>query len=104
MVKKEEWIDISKTENVEEVRNTKEYKKWVKEVKERDGDVCVLCGLDKNIEAHHIESFKNNIERRLITSNGISLCHWCHKKYHAVYDLDHTDAVTLIKFFKEYKF
>jgi len=38
----EEWIDISKTKKVEEVRNTKEYKNWVKEIKERDDHCCVL--------------------------------------------------------------
>lgn len=104
MVNEKEWIDISKTKDVEEIRNTKEYKTWVKDVKERDGHCCVLCGLDKNIEAHHVESYKYNVDRRLITNNGITLCHWCHKKYHAIYDLEHTNIVTLLEFFKKYRF
>lgn len=100
----EEWIDISKTKKVEEVRNTKEYKNWVKEIKERDDHCCVLWGMDKNIEAHHVESFKNNVERRLIINNGITLCHWCHKKYHAIYDLENSNVKTLLNFFKKYRF
>ena len=46
MVNENEWIDISKSKNIDEVRNTKEYKDWVKEVKTRDGEKCVLCGAD----------------------------------------------------------
>ena len=36
MTGKDEWIDISKSKNIDEVRNTKEYKDWVKSIKERD--------------------------------------------------------------------
>lgn len=33
MTTEDEWIDIEKSKNIDEVRNTKEYKDWVKDVK-----------------------------------------------------------------------
>ena len=104
MANENEWIDISKSKNIDEVRNTKEYKDWVKEVKTRDGEKCVLCGAGQHLEAHHVFSFKNCVSLRLDPDNGITLCHWCHKKYHAFYNLENTSPVTLLKFFKDFRF
>ena len=96
--------DISKSKSIDEVRNDKEYKDWVKSIKERDNECCVLCGANQHLEAHHVFSFKNFIPLRLDLHNGITLCHWCHKKYHAFYNLENTNPVTLLKFFKEFRF
>ena len=104
MSQKDEWIDISKSKNIDEVRNTKEYKDWVKSIKERDNECCVLCGANQHLEANHVFSFKNFVPLRLDSDNGITLCHWCHKKYHAFYNLEKTNPVTLLKFFKEFRF
>ncbi|WP_394351610.1 HNH endonuclease [uncultured Methanobrevibacter sp.] len=43
--------------------------------------------------AHHVFSFKNFVPLRLDLDNGITLCHWCHKKYHAFYNLENTNPV-----------
>lgn len=104
MSQKDEWIDISKSKNIDEVRNTKEYKDWVKCIKERDNEECVFCGANQHLEANHVFSFKNFIPFRLDLDNSITLCHWCHKKYHAFYNLENTNPVTLLKFFKEFRF
>ena len=96
--------DISKSKSIDEVRNAKEYKDWVKSIKERDNECCVLCGANQHLEAHHVFSFKNFIPLRLEPDNGITLCHWCHKKYHAFYNLENTNPVTLLKFFKDFRF
>ena len=101
MTNKEKLIDISKSKNIDEVRNTKEYKDWVKKVKTRDGEKCVLCGANQHLESHHVFSFKNCIPLRLDPDNGITLCLWCHKKY---YNLENTSPHTLLKFFKEFRF
>ena len=53
-----EWIDIKKTKNIDEVRNTKECKDWVKTVKARDNEKCVLCAADQHLEAHHVFSLR----------------------------------------------
>ena len=73
MSQKDEWIDISKSKSIDEVRNTKEYKDWVKSIKERDDECCVLCGANQHLEAHHIFSFKNFVPLRLEPDNGITL-------------------------------
>lgn len=49
MKEENEWIDIKKTKNIDEVRNTKEYNDWVKNVKARDDEHCVLCGADQHL-------------------------------------------------------
>lgn len=61
MAKKDKWIDISKRC---EVRNTKEYKNWVKNVKERDNKKCVLCR-KTSIMTQRAFSFKNFLPLRL---------------------------------------
>ena len=53
---------------------------------------------------HHVFSFKNCVSLRLDLDNGITLCHWCHKKYHAFYNLENTSPHTLLKFFKDFRF
>jgi replicative DNA helicase Mcm len=78
MVNENEWIRISK--NIDEVKHQR-VKDWVKEVKTRDGERCVLCGAGQHLEAHHVFSFKNCVSLRFDLDNGITLCRWCHKKY-----------------------
>jgi len=45
------------------------------EIKNRDNNICVLCGA-KNLSVHHIDYNKNNSN----SGNLISLCHSCHTK------------------------
>lgn len=64
-------------------RKTSEYKEWRKAVFERDNYTCQLCGKrGGKLNAHHIERYRNCIERRTDISNGITLCDACHKKTH----------------------
>ncbi len=54
-------------------------KEWSKLVRERDGNKCVVCGSDKNLNAHHI---LDKIHYRLYSLNigvGITLCVKHHK-------------------------
>jgi 5-methylcytosine-specific restriction endonuclease McrA len=39
---------------------------------------CRICETDKNLEAHHIKSFKEFLELRYDINNGITLCEKCH--------------------------
>jgi len=52
---------------------------WSKQVKERDGHKCFLCGSDEGLIAHHVLPSKTWPESRFDLLNGISLC----KKHHA---------------------
>ncbi len=64
-------------------RHTPEYRAWRKAVFERDNYTCQLCGSKGGtLNAHHIERYRNCIQRRTDVSNGITLCYACHKKIH----------------------
>jgi len=58
-----------------------EGREWRKLVIERDRGFCRLCHSQENLEAHHIERFGSNKERRWDVDNGVTLCSYCHKKF-----------------------
>ena len=74
------------------IRGWREYTKWKSDILSRDGNQCVGCGSNKNIEIHHIISVKNIIKKFGIKSvndaincnllwninNGLTLCRRCH--------------------------
>ena len=58
-----------------ELHRTAEYRRWRRAIKKRD-KVCVRCGSDQKLEAHHIAGRDNTLE------NGICLCQICHRETH----------------------
>lgn len=64
------------------IRNSREMLLWKKLIYARDGYRCVICSSNKEINAHHIKSFAKYPEYRFALSNGITLCHICHKEVH----------------------
>jgi len=62
------------------LRNNREAKDWKRKVFERDGFKCLDCGSNKQLNAHHITSFKEDENRRFEINNGITICSKCHKK------------------------
>lgn len=71
-----------KTEENQLIRTSAEYKDWRKQVYERDGYMCVLCGDDRgsNLNADHIRPFALYPELRFDINNGRTVCVDCHKK------------------------
>ncbi len=64
----------------------KEYKDWRKAVYERDNYTCQKCGqVGYRLNAHHIESYRENKEKRTDIDNGITLCFDCHMEYHRIH-------------------
>lgn len=63
-------------------RNEEGYTDWRNNVIERD-EVCQICGGSKHLEAHHLFSYKQYPDRRTELGNGITLCKWCHQKFHS---------------------
>lgn len=67
----------------EEVKKS-QLAKWAHQVKEFDGNSCVLCGRSANnqykyrLEAHHIKPKSKFPESALDPANGVTLCHKCH--------------------------
>lgn len=64
------------------LRKNAEANLWRKQVKDVFGDACFLCGSSERIEVHHVESFKENKERRNDVQNGVCLCREHHLQYH----------------------
>lgn len=64
-------------------RNYPEYEEWRKSVFERDNYTCQKCNVrGGDLEAHHINSYKEYPDLRLDINNGITLCKKCHKDEH----------------------
>lgn len=89
-------LDISERTKVH-----KGYNKWVKSVILRD-KVCKCCGLDKHLEAHHLFGYSENQDLATNEQNGVTLCKFCHKKYHSVYGLKNINPIDFIDFIKKY--
>jgi len=62
----------------------KEYRRWKNAVKERDLFICQNCGIEFNLNAHHIFHYKNYPDRVYDVSNGITLCQSCHIEAHRI--------------------
>jgi len=63
------------------IKHTAEYRKWRKDVFERDKYTCLHCGqVGGHLQAHHIVPFSKDESMRFEVSNGETLCRDCHKK------------------------
>lgn len=82
-------------------RNSPEYRMWRDKVISRDR-VCQCCGGDKHLQAHHVFGYKHNKDLRVDDENGITLCVFCHKKYHSYYGLGNANPKDLVKFIRRF--
>ncbi len=74
--------DKSLVGNVVE-RNDTEVVQWKKIVLERDNHQCTRCEGKNDLHVHHIVSWADAPELRIIPENGIVLCKRCHNKEHS---------------------
>ena len=96
-------------ENNKKDRNSNpEYRKWRKEVYERDNYVCQCCyktkdinGKWKKINAHHIKNYATNKELRFEKDNGITMCKSCHMQFHYIYGYKDNNQQQLDEFLKQ---
>lgn len=56
-----------------------EYKTWRLTVLKRDNFSCILCGKGGRLEAHHIRPWRAHRDEWYDPSNGVTLCHGCHR-------------------------
>lgn len=77
-----------------------EYHEWRGQVFLRDNFSCQSCGDNKggNLNAHHIENYSNNKEKRFDINNGITLCGDCHTSFHKEYGWKQNDVIQLMDF------
>ena len=63
-------------------RNDPATAKWREDVLCRDKRQCVMCASTDRVQAHHIEPWASNPDKRVILENGITLCFNCHMLTH----------------------
>lgn len=77
--------------------------KWRELVLEKDNHTCQCCGLTKKLEAHHIYGYKLHSQYREDSNNGITLCKYCHQRYHTLYGVkEKVNPRTLLNYMKQY--
>jgi hypothetical protein len=77
------WISDRTLLKDQSERKTAEYTDWRDAVYKRDEYTCQHCfTVGCVLNAHHIKSFKDHEELRIVLSNGITLCKECHVKEH----------------------
>ena len=85
------------------------YDHWRKSVLSRDGQKCVCCGYDdkeKYLHAHHLFGYEEHLDLGVTVGNGVTLCKFCHDKYHSIYgkkDINPADFVDFINKFGRMK-
>lgn len=88
----------------EQQRRHFEYKLWRKSVFQRDVFTCQLCKEQKTyLQAHHLNSFADNVDLRISLDNGITLCGDCHENFHHQYGNGRNTATQFYEFIKENK-
>jgi len=84
---KKEAEENQKINIVVELRKKGKYNKWRRAVLRRDKWRCVECGSSRELHVHHIFSYKDYEDLRLVVSNGLTLCkehHWGKHKRRAI--------------------
>lgn len=84
-------------------RNSSALKTWRREVYERDGYKCQICGAtleETQLRAHHIKNYADNENDRYDVNNGVTLCKKHHIEFHKRYDYHNTTAEQYIEFAK----
>lgn len=81
------WRPHLTAEDREHRRDTSKIAAWRAAVYRRDGYSCVRCGDDrgKNLNAHHVEAYCENVHDRYSVDNGATLCEDCHRLFHKMY-------------------
>lgn len=66
-------------------RNDIGYKRWKRNVIQRDKNRCRLCHTDRELVAHHLDGYNWCVEKRVDVNNGVTLCKGCHDGFHSLY-------------------
>lgn len=67
-------------------RTSDEAKKARRRAYKRDGYKCNICGKgSRNLNAHHLDSFADNEDKRFDFNNLVTLCKKCHIGFHKTY-------------------
>ena len=88
---------------VEPSNENKRTPEWRNKVIKNDNHTCQCCGLTTKLEAHHIYGYKLHPQYREDPNNGITLCKYCHQRYHTLYGVkEKVNPKTLLEYMKHY--
>lgn len=73
------------------------YRLWVIAVLDRD-KVCRRCDSDSRLHCHHIYPYGQHPELRKEITNGVVLCHDCHREFHHKHGNRYNNANQVSKF------
>jgi 5-methylcytosine-specific restriction endonuclease McrA len=81
MAKKKKPIKLTKAKIKKMARTAKRKQlvQWSKDVRERDGYKCAVCGKTEYLNAHHLIPKERFPQHQFDVKNGITLCPSCHK-------------------------
>ena len=77
------------------------YNSWRSYVLNRD-KICQCCGHNGKLEVHHLFGYKENPSLATNKHNGVTLCKFCHKKYHSIYGVKDINPVDFMEFIRKY--
>lgn len=89
--------DLSIEERLSSKRNSLTHITWSRDVYSRDSYSCLSCGSNKQLRAHHLNSWNKFPLERFNVSNGITLCHDCHKNFHATYGVGNNTVAQFLE-------
>ena len=77
--------DCESTDNKNRTKD-KRYQQWRAFVYEKDSYTCQVCNKKRTfLNAHHLEAWDTNEDKRFDVSNGVAMCVTCHKAFHSEY-------------------
>jgi 5-methylcytosine-specific restriction endonuclease McrA len=83
------WMKLHKSRpyRSQESRDREKLKrrKWSFNVFQGDSFKCLKCGIDSDLNGHHIYSFRDYTDLRFNISNGVTMCSSCHTDFHKTY-------------------
>ena len=98
--------DYDNKDTLEDISNREsdsDYRIFRGSVLSRDNYKCQCCGLKKKLHVHHIFSYRYYPSLRTDVNNGITLCKYCHQKYHTIYgNKNNVNAETFSKFMRDF--
>lgn len=77
------------------------YTEWRNTIISRDRH-CVVCGGNKSLEAHHMYGYKKYPALRTDVENGVTLCKYCHDRYHAYYGVKDITPNKFIQYLQQF--
>jgi len=80
------------------------YKEWTKAVYVRDDYTCQVCNhRGGNLISHHLDGYHWAKEKRILLSNGATMCTKCHKAFHKVFGTHNNERAQFILFKASYE-